>query len=62
MEDTCKANVMKAWWNLKATHSLWADFMRRKYAKHLAAITVGNDKGGSEVWRRMQQVRLDDDT
>ncbi|KAM7532167.1 hypothetical protein LguiB_035577 [Lonicera macranthoides] len=62
MEDTCKAYAMNAWWNLNATHSLGANFMRRKYEKHLAAIAVGNDKGGSEVWRRMQQVRLDADT
>lgn len=56
IEDISDAFAIKAWWLLKSANSLWAIFMRNKYAKQLnnnARICYG-----SATWKRMYKVKF----
>lgn len=55
--DICHAFVMKNWWLVRVSQSIWAKFMKQKYApnKHLSECVVTSSC--SAVWRKMVAIK-----
>ena len=56
IEDISDAFAIKAWWLLKSANSLWASYMRCKYAKQI--FSSAQMCYGSAAWKRMNKVML----
>lgn len=48
------AFLVKLWWNLKANNSLWAQFMNKKYVKHIEGNRM---VGGFVLWAKIAKIQ-----
>ncbi|XP_071902759.1 uncharacterized protein [Coffea arabica] len=56
LQDIYAAFSFKLWWNFRKGLSLWADFMKAKYCRHLHPCQVEIKAMDSALWRRMINV------
>ena len=54
--NMCKAFAIKNWWNIGSTNSLWAKFMRNKYAHKVHPSECKQSCGVFATWRRILVV------
>ncbi|XP_059301858.1 uncharacterized protein LOC132053773 [Lycium ferocissimum] len=54
--DVSNALFAKLWWRFRTTSSLWENYMWNKYCKK-EIPTLVQWKGGTQVWKKMLQVR-----
>lgn len=57
MHDINQALAMKLWWQLRTSNSLWASFMRNKYAQKFHITDYKIKVGISGTWCRMLKVK-----
>ncbi|XP_071921800.1 uncharacterized protein [Coffea arabica] len=56
LQDIYTAFSFKLWWNFRKGLSLWAEFMKAKYCRHLHPCQVEIKAMDSALWRRMVNV------
>ncbi|XP_071929043.1 uncharacterized protein [Coffea arabica] len=56
LQDIYTAFLFKLWWNFRKGLSLWAEFMKAKYCRHLHPCQVEIKAMDSALWRRMVNV------
>ncbi|XP_015167940.1 uncharacterized protein [Solanum tuberosum] len=57
LQDICKAFTTKQWWTLRATNSLWKEFLMAKYCQRIHPVIKRWYAGNSHSWNAMCKIK-----